>query len=445
MSEKQRGEDAKRHGLLRFELFKKIDKFLSLNFRNFLISPLEGEKKFLSELCELRNFREGDKKYKNKDCGTESGMTVYGANLMMLFRGMHRSCIGRSALLCRQGKKNYNRLGILEQHKIELEEVEPLSRISNAHYHSQRIAPSPRWVEGIDSVVSFALKSKNLTTHENNLFRKELSALVTQYLSNFFDANHSLFLDTVFSRFTSPFLHKRTAFTIAEVLITLGIIGIVATMTLPTIITNYKVKVLENQFKKADSIIQQAIQNTANEYGYSSITELNMTGHCSAEGYKYYLWLKAEMPNINEIWKLQFLKTKSFDDIDAYRRGMYCNNFWGEKMSATIYSCVIGGGGYMILPDGVTVSPLYAVDGSCHNVTMRAAFDTNGPHKGPNRIGYDIFIYQTAEYETLCNPNIVNSENYKGCYYWAHRNVSPQDSSKPYWDVLYKPLSYWKK
>ena len=25
----------------------------------FLISPLEGEKKFLSELCELRNFREG--------------------------------------------------------------------------------------------------------------------------------------------------------------------------------------------------------------------------------------------------------------------------------------------------------------------------------------------------------------------------------------------------
>ena len=55
-----RGEDAKRHSLLRFELFKRIDKFLSLNLLNFFISPLEGEKKFLSELCELRNFREGD-------------------------------------------------------------------------------------------------------------------------------------------------------------------------------------------------------------------------------------------------------------------------------------------------------------------------------------------------------------------------------------------------
>ena len=57
--ETQRCQDAKRQNLLRFELFKKIYKFLSLNLRNILISPLEGEKKFLSELCELRNFREG--------------------------------------------------------------------------------------------------------------------------------------------------------------------------------------------------------------------------------------------------------------------------------------------------------------------------------------------------------------------------------------------------
>ena len=50
-----RGKDAKRHSLLRFELFKKIDKFLSLNLRNILISPFDGEKKFLSELGELSN------------------------------------------------------------------------------------------------------------------------------------------------------------------------------------------------------------------------------------------------------------------------------------------------------------------------------------------------------------------------------------------------------
>ena len=37
---------------------------------DILISPLEGEKKFLGELCELRNFREGYKKYKTLDRAT---------------------------------------------------------------------------------------------------------------------------------------------------------------------------------------------------------------------------------------------------------------------------------------------------------------------------------------------------------------------------------------
>ena len=46
--------------------------------RNILFSPLEGEKKFLSELCELRNFREGYKKYKNTDRATECAMTNVG-------------------------------------------------------------------------------------------------------------------------------------------------------------------------------------------------------------------------------------------------------------------------------------------------------------------------------------------------------------------------------
>lgn len=36
----------------------------------------------------------------------------------------------------------------------------------------------------------------------------------------------------------------RTAFTLAEVLITLGIIGIVAAMTLPSLIGNYQKKLL---------------------------------------------------------------------------------------------------------------------------------------------------------------------------------------------------------
>ena len=403
-----RGEYAKRHGLLRFELFRKIDKFL--NFRNILISSLEGEKKFLSELCELRNFREGYKKNKNKDRGTESAMTDFCEN--------ERSCFGRSALLCRQGK-NLSPINSIQKNLLQIaqddekfEKIEPLSRISNAHYHSQRTAPSPRWVEGIDSVII------------NN------------------------FSNTVFSRFTSHFSRKRTAFTLAEVLITLGIIGIVAAITLPTIINNYRVKVLENQFKKADSIIQQAVQKTANEYGYTSLAELNVAGCATCDNNENYRLLKQQIPEINDIWYKQFKTVKIFSDSEAYWKNIYCNSFFGAKLNGTTYSCLYSGRPYeyMILADGMTVSPLFAyLGGSTHPVLIEAVFDTNGPYKGPNRLGYDIFRYETMNYNTMCNPNIVNSENFKGCYYWAHRNVSPLDSSKSYWSVLYKPLSYWKE
>ena len=43
---------------------------------------------------------------------------------------------------------------------------------------------------------------------------------------------------------------KKNGFTLAEVLITLGIIGVVAAITLPTVIQNYQKQVLVTQLKK---------------------------------------------------------------------------------------------------------------------------------------------------------------------------------------------------
>ena len=49
------------------------------------------------------------------------------------------------------------------------------------------------------------------------------------------------------------------AFTLAEVLITLGVIGIVAAMTIPTLVQSYKKKVILTQLKKSYSVLQNAI------------------------------------------------------------------------------------------------------------------------------------------------------------------------------------------
>ena len=60
---------------------------------------------------------------------------------------------------------------------------------------------------------------------------------------------------------------KKSAFTLAEVLITLGIIGIVAAMTLPTLLGRYKEKETVTRLKKTYSILSQAMLFAVEEYG----------------------------------------------------------------------------------------------------------------------------------------------------------------------------------
>lgn len=66
-----------------------------------------------------------------------------------------------------------------------------------------------------------------------------------------------------------------TAFTLAEVLITLGIIGVVAALTLPSLIQNYHEKQRVTQLKKAYSVMQNAFLMAQEEYG--DVTDWGLT------------------------------------------------------------------------------------------------------------------------------------------------------------------------
>ena len=60
---------------------------------------------------------------------------------------------------------------------------------------------------------------------------------------------------------------KFQAFTLAEVLITIAIIGIVAAMTLPSVIANYKKKEIPIRLKKFSSTMQNAFNMAKLEHG----------------------------------------------------------------------------------------------------------------------------------------------------------------------------------
>ena len=67
---------------------------------------------------------------------------------------------------------------------------------------------------------------------------------------------------------------KRFGFTLAEVLITLGIIGVVAAMTIPTLISNTNSAKFKSQYKKTLSTMNQAALMATAQYDldYASIT-----------------------------------------------------------------------------------------------------------------------------------------------------------------------------
>jgi len=83
-----------------------------------------------------------------------------------------------------------------------------------------------------------------------------------------------------------------TAFTLAEVLITLGIIGVVAAMTIPTLVNNSNDVALKTGWKKAFTVISQAhsslisenllpFENTAYAYPDALAAKLKVSERCT--------------------------------------------------------------------------------------------------------------------------------------------------------------------
>lgn len=75
-------------------------------------------------------------------------------------------------------------------------------------------------------------------------------------------------------------------FTLAEVLITLGIIGIAASMTMPSLIQNHKEKETVAKLKKINSVLSQALISAIDESG-TTVDQWNLEGGDSKNGSQY--------------------------------------------------------------------------------------------------------------------------------------------------------------
>ena len=295
-------------------------------------------------------------------------------------------------------------------------------------------------VSGVQKTNNRASERKD-NKNVKNLFPYSHNALLPKKKAAFTLAEGATHVDM-------PPSKAKLAFTLAEVLVTLGIIGIVAALTIPTLITKYKVMVLKNQFKTMNSTIQQALLNSSSEMG-GLLSEYYVPWNVSYDVVKPACEsLKEQIPELNNAWEKQFsgmTKMSNRDVVDVTHNR--CSSLVNDSVNLGPWRCY-GTSGIYILADGSSVSPLsFSWFGYTNPCSVSFLFDTNGPAQGPNRMGYDVFIYQSYEYtsNSLCNPNVNHSENQYGCYSYARRDKNPIYGSRSYWDILYKPASYWKQ
>lgn len=249
---------------------------------------------------------------------------------------------------------------------------------------------------------------------------------------------------------------KYFGFTLAEVLITLGIIGVVAAMTIPTLIEKYKIATLHASFNKTYAVIQQALKITMQEL------EINNSGDFAIYYNKDKNILQQNFIEINNIWVKNFQGATKINKAYLSKNRVYIHDFWGNTLPYA-YSYPVNGtipdNTFLILPNGAQISYI-GYDGNVNyqqSIALVIFFDTNGPFKGPNRIGYDMFYYygdgtQHSYYlAPSCLPldSAINSYwqaiQMSTCSLYAIKNINPYDSSKKYWDSLYKPKSWWQK
>ena len=62
-------------------------------------------------------------------------------------------------------------------------------------------------------------------------------------------------------------MNKKFAFTLSEVLVTMGIIGVISALTVPTLVNNYQRKALSLQLRKTVTDIENAVDMLITEEG----------------------------------------------------------------------------------------------------------------------------------------------------------------------------------
>ena len=231
----------------------------------------------------------------------------------------------------------------------------------------------------------------------------------------------------------------KTAFTLAEVLITLGIIGVVAAMTIPGLMTKIEHIKLQSQFKKAHALIAQMVKSYNND---DERTDTTTTRNSFYKAFMKYFNTVTDCGDTSGVADdSQFCMIRQSSESGSSKvtnTDKYYTNY--SKTTSSINTVPLDDGqfylnnGMLIMFDTNTSTPYVSVD-------------VNGKNAKPNAWGHDLFTFYLEESEKeggyelfpmgdedslypakkYCSKTGTSSLNGIGC---AYKAVNEQDYFK---------------
>ena len=214
----------------------------------------------------------------------------------------------------------------------------------------------------------------------------------------------------------------------AEVLITLGIIGIIAALTMPSLISGYQEKVLISQAKRSLSVVMNAISAARAKEGVENNGEIFMSSNTSEqtadaifENMKIVKRCRVNDTNCLKDYKIKYDKPKN----DGF--GNYAKPYDFAWMPRAVLSdgSVVGieqinysegnclnyyttwdkdsDGNFILDSSGNKVNERLVAETDCGHVL----FDVNGL-KGPNQFGADAYLIYITPYSYVQSIGSIN-------------------------------------
>ncbi len=184
------------------------------------------------------------------------------------------------------------------------------------------------------------------------------------------------------------------AFSLAEVLIVIGIIGVVAAMTIPTLASKIQKRQLETQIKAAYSVIQQTMRAAEADGNSFSSTFKDGSDETIVQWFNEFILPNLKVTNVcyqqpgcwHKKGTAKTLDGKNY--ISDYNEGTV--GFGQNIITFTTAK------GFYFNMDGFSGSTCYERFGVKSDSMLVIYFDANGSKK-PNIIGKDIYIVVQTE------------------------------------------------